>query len=258
MRKNVADLLKKYGLVKSNFNPAGSTSDTADLVMDWNSKPINVELKITAASGGSLALQWSKAKKWHFSDDIKKNAEKLFLAELAHDCGAIKQINSNWKEFPAKFAQTASTNKDEKFIAQMYKDSKTRPQKDAVYNRDLSVFGELNKQLSGNVISDYYKMKKTYYVNVGTNGFFRFGNEDPAKINENCKKRKIAEVPKFSDSAKIKWRARVQAKGGGNWQYTFELSFSIAKASNSPYNIGPINGSSVTIIKPNLNLECFL
>lgn len=256
--KNVATLLKEWGLVEKSFNPAGSTSDTADLVMVWKKKPVNVELKITAASGGSLALQWNKNKKWHFSDDIKNNSEKVFLAELAYDCGAMNQINSNWKGFPAKFAQTSSTIKEEKFIASLYKEAKTRPQKDNIYNRELEIFEELNKELSGKVISDYYKMKKTYYVNIGTNGFFRFGNDDPSKINENCRKRKIAEVPVFANAAKVKWRTRVQAKGGGNWQYTFELSFSVSKSNNSPYNIGPIDGNSVNIQKSKLSLDCFL
>ena len=33
-------------------------------------------------------------------------------------------------------------------------------------------------------------------------------------------------IPKFSEAITAKFRARVQDKGGGNYQFTFEMSFS--------------------------------
>ena len=120
-------------------------------------------------------------------------------------------------------------------------------------------FKEISETLPGSVISDYYEKKKTYYVNVGTNGFYIFGRKDPNKINEHCKEKGITKVPSFANSADVKYRVRVQPKGGGNFQYTFELSFSIKKSNNSPYNIGPIaGGGNVTIIENKLNVDCFI
>ena len=44
------------------------------------------------------------------------------------------------------------------------------------------------------------------------------GNRNPYRLKK---------VPRFSVSSKALWRARVQAKGGGNYQFTFEMGFRI-------------------------------
>lgn len=255
--KNVSNFLKKKGLVDPNFNPAGSTSKQADLEMLWENKKINVELKITAASGGSLVLKWNRGK-WQF-DDVSDNPEKQFLADLAKSSGALTKLNKKWKDVPAKFASVTSSNKAEKMLALRWKNSKSRDEKDAVYEREKEKFPEINEELDGSVISEYYSLKDTYYVNVGTNGFYRFGSADPAGINRKCAAKGKPLVPSFADAAKVKYRARVQSKGKGNFQYTFELSFSVAQSKNSPYNIGPCSGeNSVEIINRDVNIDCFL
>ena len=91
--------------------------------------------------------------------------------------------------------------------------------------------------------------KKTYYVNVGTHGFYLMGIKNPLKLKG---------VPTFSSAAKATYRARVQYKGGGNYQFTFEMQFSIPSSKKSVYNIAPVDGKSVTILKKELNLGCFL
>lgn len=255
--KNVAKFLKTKGLVVPSFNPAGATSETADLEMLWKNKKINVELKITAASGGSLVLKWNNGK-WQFAD-VSNNPEKQFLADLAESCGALKKLNKNWSDIPAKYANINSTDKAEKMLAMRLKNAKTRPDKDAIYRSELAKFPEINEELKGSVVADYYAMKKTFYVNIGTNGFYTFGKQDPAKINEHCAKKNLPKIPSFSDVATVKYRARVQSKGGGNYQHTFELSFSVSKAKNSPYNIGPCSGEGNVSIIPRLaNIDCFL
>lgn len=254
--KNVAAFLKKKGLVDPAFNPAGATSKSADLEMIWKRKQINVELKITAASGGSLVLKW-KNKKWQF-DDVSGQPEKQFLADLAESSGALAKLNSMWKGVPAKFANINSTDRAEKMLAIKLKNAKTREEKDAIIESEQKKFPEIKQELPGSVISDYYAMKDTYYVNIGTNGFYRFGGSDPAGINKNCRAKNIPIVPSFADASSVKYRARVQAKGSGNFQYTFELSFSVSKSQNSPYNIGPCSGEgSVTIITRLANTACF-
>lgn len=264
--KNVAKFLQEKGLVDKSFVPAGSMSDRADLEMRW--KPpskdkeidINVELKIEAASGGSLVLKWNRGK-WGFEDkkEMRDNPEKIFLAELAEEAGALKVLNKNWKGIPSKHANPNSSDITEKRIAMAWKDAKDKKAKDRIYNKELESFSEENNILPGRVISDYYSQKDTYYINIGTNGFYRLGSADPAGINENCRINGIRPLPIFSDLAKIKWRARVQSKGGGNFQYTFELSFTIPKSADSPYNIGPCQGNgNVSILTRKANISCFL
>jgi hypothetical protein len=68
----------------------------------------------------------------------------------------------------------------------------------------------------------------------------------------------LKDVPMFGTSAKATYRARVQYKGGGNYQFTFEMQFSIPANKKSPFNIAPVDGKSVAIIKNKLNLSCFI
>jgi hypothetical protein len=260
--KNVSKRLKKIGLVDDNFEPVGAASDRADLEITWRKDVINVELKTEAASGGSLALKWDgkkpKNKRWGFSD-VSNDEEKQFLADLAESSGALAKLNASWTDTPAKYVREDSKDADEKLLAFSWKQAKDRESKKQVYRKELEKFKELKEKLPGSVIADYYEKKKTYYVNVGTNGFYLFGKKDPNNINKNCRDKKIKLVPSFSDSADVSYRVRVQDKGGGNFQYTFELSFSIRKSNSSPYNIGPIlGGGNVSIIESKLNVDCFM
>jgi hypothetical protein len=69
---------------------------------------------------------------------------------------------------------------------------------------------------------------------------------------------KLPGVPRFGSAANATYRARVQYKGSGNYQFTFEMQFSIPATSKSPFNIAPVDGKSVQIIHKKLNLACFL
>jgi hypothetical protein len=66
----------------------------------------------------------------------------------------------------------------------------------------------------------------------------------------------LKNVPTFGNSAKAIYRARVQYKGSDNYQFTFEMQFSMK--SKSKYNIAPVDGKSVTIIEQKLDLSCFI
>ena len=59
----------------------------------------------------------------------------------------------------------------------------------------------------------------------------------------------------FSQNATAGYRARVQYKGGGNYQFTFEMNFKMRKKSQ--YNIGACTKASVIIVKNNVDLSCF-
>ena len=86
-------------------------------------------------------------------------------------------------------------------------------------------------------------------MNVGTHGFYLMGKSNPLKLKD---------VPTFGTNAKATYRARVQYKGSDNYQFTFEMQFSIPASKKSPFNIAPVDGKSVKIIEKDLNLNCFI
>lgn len=227
---NAAKALKPYDVVPRGFTPAGAGSDIPDLMIKLpgaGNPPVGCELKITAASAGSLVMKWDKKAGWSIGKEGETDDEKLFIMELAKEVGIIDQLNKQWKEEPYKFS------KDQKVLSQV-----SGLEKRQRYTAERERFPEIKGSIPATKIEEYYNKKKTYYVNVGTNGFYLLGNKNPLKLKG---------VPKFGSAAKAGYRARVQSKGGGNYQFTFEMSFSIPKAKNSPYNIAPTVGKGVTI-----------
>ena len=238
--KNVSDFLKPIGLVPSNFKPAGAGHDQPDLMLLYDKDKQGCELKITDASAGSLVLKYTPDKKtpWGFGTIKKEDKEKLFISELADEVKLFNEINKVWSEIPYKV--------DRKYQNEKWQSTVGKLDKRARYKRDHSVFKELKGKISASKIEKYYNKKKTYYVNIGTHGFYMMGNKNPYKIKN---------VPTFASSAEAHWRARVQSKGGGSYQFTFEMGFTVKR--KSPYNIGPINKGSVKINKKDVNLSCF-
>ena len=57
--KNAADTIKKFNVVPNNFTPAGAGSDIPDLRIQKNGVKAGGELKITAASAGSLVMKYA-------------------------------------------------------------------------------------------------------------------------------------------------------------------------------------------------------
>ena len=90
---------------------------------------------------------------------------------------------------------------------------------------------------------NYYVKKNTYYVNVGTHGFYLMGTKNPLGFNN---------VPRFSTSATAGWRARCQYKGNDNYQFTFEMNFKMR--AKSEFNIAPCTKSNVNIINDKIIL----
>ena len=237
---NAAKVLKPLGLVPKSFVPAGAGHDQPDLMLEYKKIKAGCELKITAASAGSLVLKYDSADKknpWKFGDIKKDDEEKLFIKELAEEVGLFEIIKKQWKEVPYK------RDKDLKWEATA---GKMTPQQR--YERDRDTFKDIRGEISATKIEQYYNKKATYYVNVGTHGFYLMGKKNPLKLKD---------VPMFGSSAKATYRARVQYKGSGNYQFTFEMQFAIPSAKKSPYNIAPVNGKTVNIITKELNLSCF-
>jgi len=79
---NAAKILKPLGLVPKSFVPAGAGSDQPDLMLEYKKIKAGCELKITAASAGSLVLKYDSSDKknpWKFGDIKKEDEEKMFI-----------------------------------------------------------------------------------------------------------------------------------------------------------------------------------
>lgn len=236
--ENAAKILKPLGFVPKDFKPAGAGSDQPDLVLSHKKKTAGCELKITAASAGSLVIKYdikNKRSPWGFGNIGPEDKEKIFISDLANYVNLFDSIKKQWTEVPFK------RDKDDLWLATAGK--MTARQR---YERDLSLFKDIKGEIPASKIEEYYNRKKTYYVNVGTHGFYLFGASNPFGLKG---------VPRFSQSAKAIYRARVQYKGNDNYQFTFEMQFSMT--AKSPFNIAPVDGKSVTIDKSKLDLSCF-
>ena len=91
--KNAANVLKKFDVVPNNFTPAGAGSDIPDLMIQKNGKKAGCELKITAASAGSLVMKYADGK-WSVGKDGETNDEKIFVADVAKEFGILDKIES--------------------------------------------------------------------------------------------------------------------------------------------------------------------
>ena len=235
--KNAAETLKKFGIVPATFTPAGAGSDIPDLMLQKGSVKSGCELKITAASAGSLVMKYDNGN-WSIGQTDETNDEKLFIMDLAKELGVLNIIKEKWNQEPYKFTKNPAIKKEIEGL-----------DKKAVYTKEHSRFKEIKGEIPATKIEEYYNKMKTYYVNVGTHGFYLLGPKNPLKLSG---------VPRFGSAAKASYRARVQYKGGGAYQFTFEMSFSISTDKKSQYNIAPISKNSVTIDTNKLELDWFL
>lgn len=238
--KNAAKFLKPMGLVPKNFVPAGAGHDQPDLMLEYKKKKAGCELKISAASAGSLVLKYdSKDKRnpWKFGDVSEDDAEKMFIVNLAKDLKLFDIIKKQWKDVPFKRDKDA-----------LWESTAGKLSKKKQYERDRDTFPDIRGEIPATKIESYYNRKKTYYVNVGTHGFYLMGPQNPLKLKD---------VPRFGRNAKATYRARVQYKGNDNYQFTFEMQFSISSAQKSQFNIAPVDGKTVVIKKKEANLGCF-
>jgi hypothetical protein len=235
---NAVNILKPMGFVPEKFEPVGAGHDRPDLMLLYKNQESGCELKITAASAGSLVLKYdSKDKKnpWKFGDIKATDDEKIFIRDLAEEVGLFDIIKKQWTEVPYK--------RDKDFAWEVTAGKITSQKR---YERDRDIFKDIRGEIPATKIEQYYNKKQTYYVNVGTHGFYLLGNNNPLRLKG---------VPRFGTSAKAIYRARVQYKGGGNYQFTFEMQFNMN--TKSPFNIAPVNGKSVVILKEKMNLGCF-
>lgn len=239
---NASKALKKLGI--STGETAGASHDKPDLMLKSGTKLAGCELKNAPTAAGSLVM-WYQAGKWKYGDGWKNSVEKTFLHDIGEKAGLLREMNSsgsagkNWRgKKPAQ--QNDMTGRKILFGA---KDS------EKAYKIDLAQFGgpnEIHLTIPARGVSDYYNSKKTYYLNVGTHGFFLLNSSDPLKLNEGLRRIGKPAIPDFGSSTKVIIRMRCQYKGSGSYQFSMTLQF--GSVSKSPYNVAPLRPGSASII----------
>lgn len=260
--ENATKFLKQFKL--SDGVTAGASHTRPDLMLTVRGKEAGCELKISPTAGGSLVIKAyaSSTPHWRFGEIEHDETEKQFLADLAKSSGVLNQINQKW-DIPIYNV----ADRTPEWERQMLK----KPLRER-YEFDLKTCPDIKLQLPADSMTKYYNLKNTFYINVGTHGFYLLGNRDPLGLNDRMKSIGAPLVPKFEDVCKITARVRCQSKGvtkadaeektkrkigAQGYQFTFTIEFALPKGS-SPYNIAPIDGNSVNILKDKAKYECLL
>ena len=249
--ENVAKALQKKNWVKPSYVPAGASSDRPDLDLYIKNIEYGCELKKDLASAGSLVIHHLGKKKYDYGE-TEGNKEKVFLKGLGENARVLDAIKRSWKIEP--FIQKDRDAKWEDRARSSGLDLRKR------YEHDLKACPDIYFPLPPDTISKYYNIKKTYYLNVATHGFYLLGNNDPAKLNNT--KSGVERIPLWDNNHTAVLRIRIQSKGvtkaasaekskgfpfagGQGYQITMEIQFKSVK--KSPYNIGPIVGKTANI-----------
>jgi hypothetical protein len=260
--KNATEYLKRFKL--SDGIIAGASHARPDLMLTVRGKEAGCELKISPTAGGSLVIKAYANKKpnWQFDNVDHDETEKIFLMDLAKQAGVLDEINRKWN---TPVFNIADRTKD--WEKQMLK----IPLRER-YATDLKMCPDIKMILPSNAMSRYYNLKNTYYINIGTHGFYLLGTKDPLNLNERMKIAGKLPVPKFEDVCRIMARVRCQSKGvtkadaaekskrvigSQGYQFTFTIEFALPK-NTTPYNIAPISDTSVSILESKADYTCLL
>ena len=240
---NAYKILKQYGIA-AGAPPAGAAHDRPDLEIKSSSEKENkkqgCELKITATAAGSLVMKYTDGL-WGFAPIKDSDVEKKMMMEIAKKHKLLENMNTSGAA-GARWRGKMPHLQNNKDGSKVYVGVK-KGDKRAAYAKDIKLFGGQNEvkiPLSGKAISDYYNTKKTYYINVGTHGFYLMNKKDPLNLNRNISGG--LKIPDFSDVAKAQIRVRCQSKGGGTYQFAMTLTFTSVK--KSPYNLAPTRSAS--------------
>lgn len=258
--ENTTKFLKKFGL--SDGITAGASHTRPDLMLTVRGKEAGCELKISPTAGGSLVIKAyaNSMPHWRFGEIDHDETEKKFLADLAKQSGVLDEINKRWS-IPIYNISDRSTIWEREMIKIPLRER---------YNFDLKTCPDIKLELPSNAMTKYYNLKDTYYINVGTHGFYLLGDKDPLGLNAQMKAQGKPLIPKFENHCRITARVRCQSKGvtkadaqekskkqigAQGYQFTFTIEFAVPR-NTTPYNIAPISGTSVTILESKANYDC--
>lgn len=260
--ENATKFLKKFGL--SDGVTAGASHTRPDLMLTVRGKEAGCELKISPTAGGSLVIKAyaNSIPHWKFGDIDHDETEKQFLADLAKSAGVLDEINKRWT---TPIFNISDRTRD-------WEHSMLKIPLRERYDLDLKTCPDIKMTLPSDAMTKYYNLKKTYYINVGTHGFYLLGNKDPLGLNDRMATLKLPKIPRFEDVCKITARVRCQSKGvtkadaeekskgrigAQGYQFTFTIEFALPR-NTTPYNIAPINGKSVAIMASAANYKCLM
>jgi len=252
--------LKKFGL--SDGITAGASHTRPDLMLTVRGKSEGCELKISPTAGGSLVIKAyaNSRPHWRFGDIEHDDTEKQFMVDLAKQSGVLDQINKKW-DLPVYNISDRSGVWETQMLKIPLRER---------YDFDLKTCPDIKMALPSDSMSKYYNLKKTYYINVGTHGFYLLGSKDPLGLNDQMKAQGKPPVPKFEQHCRITARVRCQSKGvtkadaaekskktigAQGYQFTFTIEFALPK-NTSPYNIAPISDGSVRILENQAKYDC--
>lgn len=255
--ENVAKALKKKGLVDKNYVPAGASSDRPDLDLYIDGKEYGCELKKDLASAGSLVLKYTNSNGSFNYGNTGGQKEKEFMKGLGVTNNVLQAIKLNWRK-----KLWIAEDRDARWVQRWEKAGK--PNVEERYREDLKNCPDIYFPLPSTTIEKYYNLKDTYYLNVGTHGFYLLGITDPAKMNQGASPK----IPRWANSHQAVLRIRIQPKGvtkalqqeritkkptgAQGYQITMEISFkSVVK---SVYNIGPVTKGSANIIETQIKI----
>lgn len=149
---DVANKLKKHGIMDKETKTAGSSGDAPDAHMNISGKKHNLEVKADkGAMFGQLELHHSDEKGWH----VSPRAAKKYPATASHPAvkAFVKKVNQHWK----------------------------KPSGD--YDTDLKMGNVYHEHSDTSPIAAHYHHdRKTPYVQIGKgHGLYHF-HSDEAKI----------------------------------------------------------------------------
>ena len=157
--QNTYDYLKPLGFVPTDFTPAGAGHNQPDLMLLFNGQEAGCELKISAASAGSLVLKYNMKKGWEFGDIKKEDKEKLFIKDLANEIKLFNIINRKRTDIPYKIDRKDQDENWKKTVGKL-----TGRQR---YQRDFDTFEEIKGSIFPTRIEQYYVkliFKHTFFL----------------------------------------------------------------------------------------------
>jgi hypothetical protein len=200
-------LLKKYGLEKSSFRPAGSDPNAPDALITKQSVDYKTEVKLDLkVDFGQGALDYDMVRKeWRLGETTKTPAADA-MRGLLNAANTFDLVNRAWK----------SKGAPRKFTVPLDRFKKA----DSDY--DQRMFPDAMVNVSGDAISHYYMAKHTYYIQIGGGYGLYYMGEDVAGFG----------VSEF----KPQIRLRIRRKRGGSmplYNYRFSTALQVVSLPRS-------------------------
>lgn len=183
----INNLLKRNGLQRKSFRPAGSDSNAPDAELMLREQNYKVEVKLdTKVDFGQGSLDYNiNTGKWSLGGASTASAEQM--REFMRMIGVEKEINKKWGKLGAPRKYTVETKKFTK--------------KDV--DHDYKNFKDFFVDIPGDAVSNYYASKGTYYIQIGGGYGLYYMSGNPAGIQG---------IKQFN----LKLRLRVRLKRGGS------------------------------------------